>query len=341
MIRINISMSGSVADAEVTEKETLTAGRKGLLCNISFGSGWEGLQKIAVCEGADVKAVPLVSNTFEIPHECLAVAGYRLRIGVMGISTDGETVIPTVWAKVGKIVEGADAGEEIVKDATPSVVAQIMESSATALDLARNVADRAERGEFNGTPGAPGEDGVSPSASVLEDGNEIVITITDKDGTTTQRIHNWLNEISIHYSLIETLNRMMNDIMPTAYRITIPRASIGNNSTITICNPQITGLTEMSPEHPDGQGNPREISGKAYLPFLQIGSYYYSPQSWCVCDKWIILKMATVPPPATDVTVYLVELPAGYWGNGSPIDLDPENTILRFSDPQTVGTQGG
>lgn len=342
MIRISVSTSGVAADIEVTEKETLTAGRVGLQCEFTFGSVWDGLQKIAVFEGAEIKEVALgLEPVVEVPWECLAIAGYRLRIGVTGISPTGETVIPTVWAKVGKIQDSADASTDVTPTATPSVVAQILQAANNAVDVASSVVERANSGEFNGKDGDPGEDGYSPEASVYEEDNEIVISITDKTGTTTERIHNWVNQITNLDGLIEALNYWLNDITPWAYRITIPRASIGNNATIMIGNTMIEGLTLVSSDYPDEQGNPGEGPGFAYLPFLKIGDYYYSPLSWSVKSEWIILKMATVPPPETDVTVYLVALPAGYHGNGSPIELNPEHTVLRFADPWTANTQGG
>ena len=99
MIRININR----ADGTVTEKETLTAGRVGLDCEFTFSSEWNGLNKIAVCEGAEVKAVVMDSgsNAIVIPAECFSSAGYRLRVGVFGINAAGSIAIPTVWVKVG------------------------------------------------------------------------------------------------------------------------------------------------------------------------------------------------------------------------------------------------
>ena len=68
MLRVNINN----ASATMTETELLTAGRVGLECAFTFGSEWDGLQKVAVFEGADTKEVALGSATIAVvPQTCL------------------------------------------------------------------------------------------------------------------------------------------------------------------------------------------------------------------------------------------------------------------------------
>ena len=185
MIRINVS----VADATVTEKETLTASRVGLQCEFTFSSEWDELSKIAVCEGAEVREVAMDGNTITIPPECMAVAGYRLRIGVMGISANEATVIPTIWAKVGKIQDSADASDSITENVTPDVVAQIMQTSQSAITIARDVAAQAASGAFDGADGENAEI-VGATGTVDNEVGEPSVTIT-MGGTPTERSFNF------------------------------------------------------------------------------------------------------------------------------------------------------
>ena len=180
MIRVNVSL----ADATVTETETLTAGRVGLECGFTFSSEWDGLMKVAVFEGAETIEVALgKASVAVVPPECMATAGYNLRVGVYGLSPANAIVIPTVWAKAGKIKDSAAPDEESFAPATPELVAQIIAASETALDIAQGVAEQAESGAFDGA------DGFSPSASVVKSGNEASIMITDKNGSTEATVY--------------------------------------------------------------------------------------------------------------------------------------------------------
>ena len=55
MIKLNVS----AANIAVEEKETLTEGRVGLLCQFRFTDEWAGLAKTAVFDGADSRDVIL------------------------------------------------------------------------------------------------------------------------------------------------------------------------------------------------------------------------------------------------------------------------------------------
>ena len=78
MIKLNVS----AANITVEEKETLTEGRVGLLCQFRFTDEWTGLAKTAVFDGADSRDVILNSDTVAIPAECLATESYSLSVGV-------------------------------------------------------------------------------------------------------------------------------------------------------------------------------------------------------------------------------------------------------------------
>ena len=174
MIQINITGP----NATVTQTETLTAGRVGLECAFTFDSAWDGLNKIAVCEGTDTKGVVMETgnDTIVIPWECLADPGYKLRIGVRGENSSGDIVIPTVWARVGKISDSPGDDVDPGQEATPSVVQQIQETAANALYIARGVKAEADSGAFNG------EDGYSPTVTVTSITGGNTVTITDANG---------------------------------------------------------------------------------------------------------------------------------------------------------------
>ena len=135
MIKLNVS----AANIAVEEKETLTEGRVGLLCQFHFSPDWDGLVKTAVFDGADSRDVILMSDTVSIPAECLSTEGYSLSVGVYGKNAAGDIVIPTVYATVGKIQRSAYPSGREPAAPTPDVVAQIQQAAANAEKLARSV----------------------------------------------------------------------------------------------------------------------------------------------------------------------------------------------------------
>ena len=155
MIKLNVS----AANITVEEKETLTEGRVGLLCQFRFTDEWTGLAKTAVFNGADIRDVILKSDTVTIPAECLASEGYSLCVGVYGKNASGDIVIPTVYATVGKIQHSAYPSGREPAVPTPDVVAQIQQAAANAEELARSVREDADLGKFNGAKGEKGDKG--------------------------------------------------------------------------------------------------------------------------------------------------------------------------------------
>jgi hypothetical protein len=215
MIRLSLTR----ADATVTETETLTAGRVGLECAFAFNSDWDGLEKVAVFEGAETIEVALgTANVAVVPPECMATAGYNLRCGAYGMSATRAIVIPTIWAKAGKIKDSA-APDESLADFTPTLAAQVIAKANSAEETANSIKEQASRGEFDGfSPyiaveeienghrvsitdsvgtnefdvmnGANGVDGDSPTIAVSDITGGHVLTITDKNGTRTVNVLN-------------------------------------------------------------------------------------------------------------------------------------------------------
>lgn len=155
MIKLNVS----AANITVEEKETLTEGRVGLLCQFHFTDEWTGLAKTAVFDGADSRDVILKSDTVAIPAECLSAEGYSLSVGVYGKNAAGDIVIPTVYATVGKIQRSAYPSGREPAAPTPDVVAQIQQTAANAEELARSVREDADLGRFQGATGQKGDKG--------------------------------------------------------------------------------------------------------------------------------------------------------------------------------------
>lgn len=117
----------------VQETETLTAGRVGLECNVSFGSGlWGGLVKKITFDGAEEKTLLLTDSVVTIPWECLAEEGHKVRVGICGENADGTIVVPTLWADLGKIKAAAPRDGEDPEEPTPSVIAQIQQLASSA-----------------------------------------------------------------------------------------------------------------------------------------------------------------------------------------------------------------
>ena len=160
MLRIRVN----IATAEITETETITAGRVGMRCGFTFDSAWDGLAKTVVVSGVVRRDRVLVGDEIEVPGECLVKENFPLKIGVVGKNGDGTVVIPTVWANFGKISPSVETSGETPAEPTPDVVAQIQQNSANALLLAQRVMQKAEDGEFNGEPGVPGPAGAPGSA---------------------------------------------------------------------------------------------------------------------------------------------------------------------------------
>lgn len=159
MLEINVSK----ADTQVVETETLTSGRVGLQCKMNFSSEWSGLAKIAEFTGIVSRSVVMNNDTVVVPWECFAdAAGYPFFVSVRGARQDGTVVIPSVSAKLGKIMQGSNPTAQRGVEPTPDIVSRIQQDAANAISIARNVERLADSGEFDGRDGADGLDGHSP-----------------------------------------------------------------------------------------------------------------------------------------------------------------------------------
>ena len=92
----------------VRKREAMTSGSVNVYqVQFEFSEDWEGLTKTAVFETRGRSRAVLLDDTglCTIPREVLAVPKTTLRVGVYGAW--GDMVLPTVWANLGAILEGA------------------------------------------------------------------------------------------------------------------------------------------------------------------------------------------------------------------------------------------
>lgn len=102
---------------KVRQREPTTSGSANVYTvQFEFSPDWEGLTRTAVFKaGAASQSVPLGgSNTCTIPWEVLERYHplTQLQAGVYG-TRGGEEVLPTIWASLGTIQEGAAPGENV------------------------------------------------------------------------------------------------------------------------------------------------------------------------------------------------------------------------------------
>lgn len=131
MDKIKIDVTGNIA--RVIEKPSrITSGTVGLPVEFTFDSQWDGLTKIAVFRAGDIiKSVDLPETETTVPWELLVSAGAWLSIGVYGANSDGSVAIPTTWANVRAINEGATPDGDPTTDPTLPIWQTIMNQIAS------------------------------------------------------------------------------------------------------------------------------------------------------------------------------------------------------------------
>ncbi len=120
---------------KVKRGEPLTSGSVNVnVARFEFSPDWEGLERIAVFRaGGESRSVVLgADGQCVIPWETLASHGRQLTAGVYG-TRGGEVVLPTVWASLGTVLEGAAPGKE-AQPPTPDLWRQELASKGDKLD---------------------------------------------------------------------------------------------------------------------------------------------------------------------------------------------------------------
>lgn len=206
------------ARISIIEDEVITSGRAGLEFVFEFSDDWDGLEKIAVCRCGEVaRNVPFLLDKRNIfPHECFDASniGEPVSIGICGADTEGNIVIPTIYANLGFLAPGANPAGSKDPPPTPGEIAAILNAANEAKQIAQSVRDDAAAGEFMGAEG-PGiekielvstsgtnktyriyvenghtydyvvADGVSPTVSVEKVDGGTNVNITDGRGDHT------------------------------------------------------------------------------------------------------------------------------------------------------------
>lgn len=126
---IKLMLTG--AQAWATVDGPLTSGMVGIPVTIEFDDAWDGLTKNLICRcstwgsnGGEIRTLLNVGDTSTVAHEVMQPDRY-LYLGVEGFSSDGKLVIPTTWARCGKIEYGANTCEDPSTDPELSVWNQL------------------------------------------------------------------------------------------------------------------------------------------------------------------------------------------------------------------------
>lgn len=119
----------------VQDKEKITSGSVNVYpVRFEFSSDWDGLEKTAVFQaGCMEKTVSLTGGACTVPAEVLSEpGGYYLMAGVCGKQGES-TVLPTVWANLGLILEGAVTGDAPEPSPPPEGWQEALDSKGDAL----------------------------------------------------------------------------------------------------------------------------------------------------------------------------------------------------------------
>lgn len=108
MTNIKVKVNGSSITAEADGK--LTSGMVGVQVSIEYNEEWDGLNKTAIFRvGQFSRDRRNVENSTTVPWEVMRNSGKNLEVGIEGRDADGNIIMPTVWATVGMIFDGAKA----------------------------------------------------------------------------------------------------------------------------------------------------------------------------------------------------------------------------------------
>lgn len=180
----------------VIQKEPITSGSvNAYAARFEFDDNWEGLTKRAVFRGSGKTVSVLLDSGGGciVPWETLTKPGGELYAGVYRTADD--TVLPSIWASLGPILEGVPGGDNVDPAPTPDVWEQALNGKGDGLEYdglnlslmsgekpLSTVQITGGGGESIPVPGPAGKDGISPTVSVepIDDGNEV--TITDANG---------------------------------------------------------------------------------------------------------------------------------------------------------------
>ena len=175
---IKINVTGALAT--VTQKPVLTSGTVGLDVEFTFDEAWTGLRKTAVfrCGNRPIPPVLCEENRSVVPWEALERPGCTLFVGIYGTDSEGID-LPTVWAEVDRVREGATVPDVDPSEPTPNAYEQLLAAAKQAAADAESVRQDADNGKFKGDQGEQGPKGDKGDAGVID---FIVVTELPADG---------------------------------------------------------------------------------------------------------------------------------------------------------------
>ena len=161
-------LSAGKSNLAVLQKGVITSGSVNVYdVKFQFDNDWAGLDRIAVFRvGKERVSVPLGdTNTCKLPWECVREndIGKEVQVGVYGM-VDSTIVLPTIWAGLGNIKEGACLGDSALPP-TPSAAEQVLAQVLAARDeaiAARDAAILAAGGTIPDDGGDDGDEGADP-----------------------------------------------------------------------------------------------------------------------------------------------------------------------------------
>lgn len=127
-------LEASKSSLTVRQRELMTSGSVNVnTVKFDFSADWDGLTRAAVFRaGGDPVSVLLdETNQCAIPWEVLSSHGRRISAGVYG-TRGGDVVLPTIWADLGQVLEGAEPGAD-ARPPTPDLWQQELAKKGDSL----------------------------------------------------------------------------------------------------------------------------------------------------------------------------------------------------------------
>lgn len=157
-----IIFSADIRSACATTDDAITTGSVGIPVQLNLSADFDGLAKTLVfSNGSTAVDLALVGDATEatVPPDVLTTPDALLQIGIYAADASGNIVIPTVFANVDTIRQGAAPSGVDPSEPTPSWVAQVQQIATEAMETANSVREDADTGAFDGEQGPPGPQG--------------------------------------------------------------------------------------------------------------------------------------------------------------------------------------
>lgn len=126
----------------LTEREQMTSGSVNVYhVHFHFSSHWDDLEKVAIFKTpTTIINVPIEDNVCVVPWEVTTTPGLTVDLGVYGIKAS-QVILPTIWIRLGVIVEGVFIGEAESGDHTPDIYDAILSTVQELLEEVQSIKD--------------------------------------------------------------------------------------------------------------------------------------------------------------------------------------------------------